>query len=230
MKFDPKPFPGIVNLLKTEEPLVETLTTGRTYDFGDAKYPSITTVLSKTADKSHLEAWKARVGEAEANKISRAATSKGSELHLLLEQWIKKDKLPETSAPAKMLFNSVAPVVARKLSHVIAIELPLRSASLRVAGRADLIGIWNKEPVLLDWKSNHSTGPKNLNWCIDYKIQTAFYARAFFETFGKRIKTGVLVFANVLGCQVDVFDLDQYNDLLVERVKTYYGERSEASA
>lgn len=230
MKFDPKPFPGKVELISVKEPLVETLATGRTYEFDGTKYPSITTVLSKTADKSHLEAWKKRVGEEEANKVSKAASSKGSSLHLLLEQWIKNDKLPEASASAKMLFNSVAPVVARKLSHVAAIELPLRSDILKVAGRTDIIGIWAGMPVVLDWKSNHSNGPKNLSWCVDYKIQTAFYAQAFYETFGKRIKNGVLVFANVLGCQVDVFDLDQYNDLLVERINSYYGERSEASA
>lgn len=230
MKFDPKPFPGKVELLSVKEPLVETLSTGRTYDFDGEKYPSITTVLSQTADKSFLEAWKKRVGDEEANKISKAATTKGSSLHLLLEQWIKNDQLPEASASAKMLFNSVAPVVARKLSHVVAVELPLRSNSLRVAGRTDLIGIWDGMPVVLDWKSNHSNGPKNLNWCTDYRIQAAFYSQAFFETFGKRIKKGVLVFANVLGCQVDVFDLDQYNELLVERVNTYYGGKSEASA
>lgn len=230
MKFDPKPFPGEVSLISAKEPLVETLSSGRTYDFDGKKYPSITTVLSKTADKSHLIAWKERVGEEEANRISKAATTKGSSLHLLLEQWIKHDKLPAASPEAKMLFNSVAPVVARKLSNVFAIEFPLRSDILQVAGRTDLIGMWNGVPVVLDWKSNHGNGPKNLNWCIDYKIQAAFYAQAFFETFGKRLNTGVLVFANVLGCQVDVFDLNQYNELLVERVKTYYGERSEVPA
>jgi genome maintenance exonuclease 1 len=213
-----------------EEPIVETLSTGRTYDFGTEKFPSITTVLSKTADKSHLEAWRERIGKEEADKISKHASSTGSELHNLLEAWIKNDELPEVSATTKMLFRAVAPVVARQLSHVIAIELPLQSTSIRVAGRTDLIGIWDGTPVVLDWKSNHGNGPKNLAWVTDYRIQEAFYAKAFEETFGKKIKTGVLVFANVLGVQVDKFDLFPYNQLLLERVNSFYGERSEVPA
>jgi hypothetical protein len=43
---------------------------GRTYTLeGQPAVPSVTTILSGTKDKSHLDAWAARVGQDEAEKI-----------------------------------------------------------------------------------------------------------------------------------------------------------------
>ena len=41
----------------------ETLKTGRTYFTPDGAYPSITTILGKTADNTWLQKWIERVGE-----------------------------------------------------------------------------------------------------------------------------------------------------------------------
>ena len=48
----------------------ETLPTGRTYFTPDGKFPSITTVLRKTANQAWLQAWKEKVGEEEAARVS----------------------------------------------------------------------------------------------------------------------------------------------------------------
>ena len=42
---------------------VDTLPSGRTYFTPDGDYPSITTVLGKTANNVWLQAWKDKVGE-----------------------------------------------------------------------------------------------------------------------------------------------------------------------
>ena len=34
----------------------------RTYDFGDGKLPSVTTILAKTKNQEYLTAWKKKVG------------------------------------------------------------------------------------------------------------------------------------------------------------------------
>jgi len=39
--------------------------------------PSVTTILSATKDKKSLDAWAARVGEAEANRIKNEAATVG---------------------------------------------------------------------------------------------------------------------------------------------------------
>lgn len=50
-----------------------------------AKLPSVTTILGETKDKSGLEKWRKRVGEAEANRISTLSMNRGTIMHRLIE-------------------------------------------------------------------------------------------------------------------------------------------------
>ena len=59
----------------------ETLKTGRTYYTPDGAYPSITTILGKTADNTWLQKWIERVGEEEAARVSKEATDRGTLVH-----------------------------------------------------------------------------------------------------------------------------------------------------
>ena len=45
--------------------------------------PSVTTVLDKTSDKTALIAWRKRVGEAEATRISTESAGLGTKVHNL---------------------------------------------------------------------------------------------------------------------------------------------------
>lgn len=60
----------------------------RFYQIEDGlKLPSVTTVLDKTVDKSYLFEWRKRVGEEEANRISRESAGRGDVMHNLLENY-----------------------------------------------------------------------------------------------------------------------------------------------
>ena len=61
---------------------------GRRYEVEgtEFRYPSITSVLGDTADKSFLIEWKKRVGEEKANAISRASLRRGTSMHKLCER------------------------------------------------------------------------------------------------------------------------------------------------
>ncbi len=50
-----------------------------------AKLPSVTTVLGETKDKSGLDKWRKKVGEAEADRISFLSMNRGTIMHRLLE-------------------------------------------------------------------------------------------------------------------------------------------------
>ena len=50
--------------------------------------PSVTTILSDTGDKTALIAWRKRVGEAEATRISTEAAGLGTKVHNALEKYI----------------------------------------------------------------------------------------------------------------------------------------------
>jgi genome maintenance exonuclease 1 len=55
-----------------------------------AKLPSVTTILGETKDKSGLEKWRKRVGEAEADRISTLSMSRGTIMHRLIELYKTK--------------------------------------------------------------------------------------------------------------------------------------------
>ena len=61
-------------------------------------YPSITTVLGETTDKSGLDKWRKRVGEAEAKRIGELSMNRGTVMHRLIELYkatsgTKEDRL-----------------------------------------------------------------------------------------------------------------------------------------
>ena len=76
---------------KIEYKKLERVTTaeGRKYVGDDnVPVPSVTTVLDKTSDKTALIAWRKRVGDAEANRVSKESAGLGTKVHNALEQYI----------------------------------------------------------------------------------------------------------------------------------------------
>jgi len=69
-------------------------------------FPSVTTILSATSDKSGLVKWRKRVGEEEANRISTLSMNRGTVMHRLVELYKplpgdKKEKLNQLKELAK---------------------------------------------------------------------------------------------------------------------------------
>lgn len=209
--------------LPPREPLVEDLSAGRVYTFDESRrYPSITTVLSATADKSGIDAWRARTGEEAANEISRKATKHGTEIHLLMENFLNGNQIPEASFKSKQVFKLLSSIISKRVTNVYGIEYPLYSDSLKGAGRTDLICNFSSDDVILDWKTSKEAGPKRQEWILDYKLQTCFYARCVNENFDLKITKGVLVFCNAFGITIDRFNVAEYNSILEDRFKAYY--------
>ena len=66
----------------------ETTSNGRVYKVpGGKSYPSITTVLSAYNKKAIYE-WRQRVGEEEANRVSRQASGRGTRMHNAVEKYL----------------------------------------------------------------------------------------------------------------------------------------------
>jgi len=51
-------------------------------------YPSVTTILSHSTDKSFLIKWRKRVGEEESNKIVKKSSGRGTKLHSVCEKYL----------------------------------------------------------------------------------------------------------------------------------------------
>jgi SLT domain-containing protein len=60
----------------------------RLYDVNGARLPSVTTILGKTKDQQFIKDWKAKVGEAEADRIKNLSSNRGTAMHKFLEHYI----------------------------------------------------------------------------------------------------------------------------------------------
>lgn len=164
--------------------LTDTTTeNGRTYTTPDGKnYPSITTVLSSYNKKSLLE-WRKRVGEEEANRISRKASSRGTKLHSICESYLLNEltsmKMQCIMPDIKSLFHQLKPYIDENVGRIYGIEQPLYSHELGVAGRCDCIAEWNGKISIIDYKT--SSREKDENHIMNYFMQCSAYAEMFEE-------------------------------------------------
>lgn len=179
------------------EPLgCDTTPTGRFYfPPSGEKFPSVTTVLG-VQDKSGLEAWKKRVGEEEAKRISVQAANRGSDVHLIAENYLNneadygKGRMPINV----MTFNTLKPVLDARVDNIYFQEAPLYSRKIKTAGRVDLIAEFDGQLSIIDFKTSRK--PKKAEWITGYFMQESFYAAAFFELTGipiRQIVTLVMV-------------------------------------
>ncbi len=166
------------------------------------RFPSVTKMLGETSDKSFLEAWKARIGEEEANRISRESAAFGDSLHLLIENHFLGVEQPEIS-PGKLSFTFSN--LKRKLNEfkieTIGIEVPMQSKVLRLQGRCDFICILNGELSIVDWKTTKDRKPKS--WLNDYFLQATAYSLMFKEMVGELPKKLNLFLSNEFLCQYE---------------------------
>ena len=172
----------------------DTTKKGRTYVTPEGnKYPSITTVLGSLS-KEAIIAWRKRVGEEEANRISRHAAHRGTQLHTIAERYINNEEkvFADNEMPhVKALFKAVRPLIDKYIGKIILQETPLYSDKLQVAGRVDLIAEYKGILSVIDFKT--SKRRKSREDISSYFMQAAFYAAAFYERTGIPIKQSVIL-------------------------------------
>jgi len=178
-----------------EELEADTTENGRFYTTPSGEIlPSITTVLS-VKNKSGLDAWRKRVGEEEANRVMNQAALRGTAVHQLAEDYVNNESDWKKGAmPANLFtFNTIKPLLDKRLNNVWIQEAPLYSERLSVAGRVDCIAEWDGVLSIIDYKT--SKRPKKREYVESYFIQEAAYAAMFLERTGVPIKQIVTVIA-----------------------------------
>jgi CRISPR/Cas system-associated exonuclease Cas4 (RecB family) len=173
----------------------ETLPSGRTYAAPNGcNYPSITTVLS-ILSREAIQAWRARVGPEEANKISRVASGRGTAVHDLLERYVNNDPdFAKGVMPHVMQsFHDVKEQLDTRLTTVYSQEAPLYSEHLGLAGRVDCVGVWDGKNSIVDYKTSRKL--KKKEWISGYFMQCAAYAIMWEERTGMPITQLVILIA-----------------------------------
>lgn len=156
------------------------------------KLPSITSITSHYK-KEFFDEWRAKVGVEEANRITKRATSRGTEMHLLTEHYLNNQEVPKAKLPISgMLFNIAKPGLDR-IDNIIAQEKALYSLRLGVAGTVDCIADFDGELSIIDFKT--SKAPKPREWIEGYFVQAAAYSCMLYELTGLKAKKLVIIMA-----------------------------------
>ena len=157
------------------------------------RYKSITSILSNLS-KAAIQEWRERVGEKEANKITRQASNRGTRVHSVCESYIQnQDGYLEGELPNVIeMFRSIEPLLDR-IDNVRLVEGALWSDELKVAGRTDLIGDYDDELAVIDYKTSNTR--KTWEMCHKFFMQGAFYAHAFEERYNVPVENIIIIMA-----------------------------------
>lgn len=155
--------------------------------------PSVTTVLSGTADKTAIKLWEERVGKAKAEQVRKEATALGSLMHLHIENHVMGIDRPggnnlirlQAARMADQIINKGLPRVDEVWGQEVAMYFPGL-----YAGTTDLVGVHDGIPSIMDHKTAKKMRSRDM--IFDYFDQMVAYSLAHNEVYGTEIKRGVI--------------------------------------
>jgi hypothetical protein len=198
----------------------------RVYDFNGARLPSVTTILGATKNQEFIKKWKAKVGEAEADRIKNLSSKRGTSMHKFLESYIQGigyDDLTGVGQEARPMADKIIEVGLTPVSEYYGSEIMLHYPGL-YAGSTDLVCLHNDMESIVDFKQ--SNRPKKEEWIDDYFLQIAAYAMAHDYVYGSKIRQGV-----IMVCTPDLYyqefkiqdaDLKNYKHKFLKRLDMYH--------
>ena len=162
----------------------------RFYETPGGIFPSVTSVVGWDKQNFFAE-WRRKNPEE-----SRRVLARGTKLHSLIESYLNNETLDfDNMLPNfKVLFNQIKPELD-KIQNIVAIETPLWSKTLGLAGRTDCIAEYDGKLSIIDFKA--SSKEKRKQDVESYFTQATAYALMFQE------RTGIIVenFAILISCE-----------------------------
>jgi hypothetical protein len=215
-------------------------------------FPSVTSVLGDTSDKSGLDSWRNRIGHQKADQIGQDAANRGTVMHRLCEIYLNlpqsmkaKDRLEDTLALARLddeidQFDNRAKIVGGMLFYnfiksnsfdeikkVIAQERFLwTSRDGGFAGTVDNVSeLITGDHAIVDFKTARK--PKDEKWIEDYKNQVAAYSVAVWDRMQIKTVTCRIWISNELhiapqNFRMDSSEMREYYFKFRERLADFY--------
>ena len=195
----------------------------RLYETPEGKrYPSVTTVLGKMMDKSALETWRKRVGEEEASRVSARASTRGTNVHTMCENYVLGNDIDASMPHNMMMFNQIKKVLDEKVDMVRATECTLFSDHLKLAGSCDLIANYDGRLSIIDYKT--SAKRKRKDWIEGYFLQASLYSYMLWEMTEILVKDIVIIIGvdDSLESQIFIERPQRYLEKAVDLVRSYH--------
>ena len=201
----------------------------RTYDVGNEKLPSVTTILGATKSedsKQSIANWQAKVGMDQATRIRDQAASRGTNMHKHLEAHVLGEgylDLTEEGKIAKAMSDTIIAKGFNDLQEIWGSEVTLFYPNL-YAGATDLVGTYDYEDSIIDFKQSNK--PKRREWIEDYFMQLGAYAMAHNVVYKTEITQGVILMCTpdnyFQKFQVKGKEFIRYQHKFLEKVDQYY--------
>lgn len=212
------------NIPKFEELTSKTINGKRWYTLPNGnRYPSVTTVLG-SKEKHWLENWKQTLGPKKASKETKRCADRGTAVHKMAENYLNNIENPTNGFDQQniYLFNQLK-FRLDKINNIRVQEVPLYSHRLKLAGRVDVIGEYDKVLSVIDFKTSTQNKLKE-EIVFDYFLQSTAYALMYDELFGEFIEDIVILIAVEKGIISLVYKrkIDDYVKPLVRRINTFY--------
>jgi genome maintenance exonuclease 1 len=187
------------------------------------KLVSITSVTSHFNREIFVK-WRKKVGEEEAQKITKAATNRGTDMHTLVENYLHNKDLPPVSPLPDFLFK-IAKTNLNRINNIHSLEGSLYSKKLGIAGTVDCIAEFDGELAIIDFKT--SKKPKPREWIEHYFVQCMAYGCMLYELTGISVKKLVIIMACENGeCVIyEERDKSKYIKLLTEYIRTFVRDK-----
>tara|TARA_B100000927_G_C16462904_1_gene468585 strand:- start:1288 stop:1959 length:672 start_codon:yes stop_codon:yes gene_type:complete len=201
---------------------------GRQYVGDDnVPVPSVTTVLDKTSDKTALIAWRKRVGEEEANRVSKESAGLGTKVHNAIEKHILGETVEFGNNMVSVMAKEMSDLVINEgftnIDEVWGTEIGLIAPGL-YAGTTDCVGMHKGEEAIIDFKTSKKI--KKEEWIEDYYLQCCAYAMAHNEMYDTNIKKGVILMVSrdnkFKEFVIEGARFEMYCDLWETRLTDYY--------
>jgi genome maintenance exonuclease 1 len=215
-----------LNLPKLER---ETIDGIRYYKVPDdeelLKLVSITSITSHFNREIFVK-WRKKIGEEEAEKITKAATSRGTDMHSLTENYLKNQDLPSVPPLPDFLFK-IAKKDLNRINNIHALEGSLYSKVLGIAGTVDCIAEFDGELAIIDFKT--SKKPKPRAWIEHYFVQCMAYGCMLYELTGISVKKLVIIMSCENGETViyEEYEKSKYIKLLTEYIRKFVRDKLE---
>ena len=134
-------------------------------------FPSVTEILYKTRHKSDLEGlkkWREKVGEEEADRISKESIERGNLYDSYVEDYYRGNKIPHKALNLHL-----------QKYNCHSREKYITSEKHGFYGKYDIVFEYGKCLCLNDFKG--SSKPKREEWLGDYLLQISAYTMALIE-------------------------------------------------
>ena len=217
------------NHINVELPSLERTTIDGVRYYSVPENDSLLRLVSITSITSYINRqifinWRKKIGEEAADKITKAATSRGTDMHTLVEKYLHNAELPQVQPLSEFLFK-IAKTDLNKIDNIHALEKSMYSKVLGIAGTVDCIAEYDGELAVIDFKTSKKPKPKE--WIDHYFVQCAAYACMLYEITGIMVKKFVIIMACENGeCEIyEEYDKQKYIRLLTQYIRDFVRDK-----